>query len=434
MPSITLTRLTGFDRNKKLTLNVERVTLGSEAGCDLRFDPTWDKTVTGRHLTLEYRGGEWWVKDSSKDGTFLDGKKISTEKLSPGAVLELGRGGPKVQLDFTSAAALAPSAPAPAARTSSATVVPPPVSPTLSPPPATSKPAGAAKSGGSGPIIAVAAVLVVALAVAGWFFRDKLGFGQSPEKALAQVAKDHADAVGLVVIVHPKLSDGKPTAMATAWAVAPRVYATNSHVSKPVREVLENGGSAYIVVNRSPDKKIKITRAVVHPRYGKPELNFEGKSHAVAAYDVGLLHTDENAPKVFKLAKRSELEKLDSGYRIGYLGFPMEGMAGGGVEIRSPVATMQSGIITSVTDYWLAQANYEKRLLVQHNLGATGGASGSPIFNAKGEIVAILNAGNIIGSVSFESGTVVRAPSSVMVNFAQRVDLLRDIWPDYPKE
>jgi hypothetical protein len=42
----------------------------------------------------------------------------------------------------------------------------------------------------------------------------------------------------------------------------------------------------------------------------------------------------------------------------------MKGMAGGGVEIRNPVATMQSGIITSVTDYWLAQANYEKRLLV----------------------------------------------------------------------
>ena len=432
MPLITLTRLTGFDRNKKLTLNVERVTLGTDASADLRFDPTWDKTVSGRHLTLEYRGGEWWAKDASKDGTFLDGKKIASEKLSPGAVVELGRGGPKVQLDFTVAVAAAPtaSAPAPAQRTASSAPPPPLASPTPAPKPS----APPAKSGGSGPIIAVAAVLVVLLAVAGWFFRDKLGFGQSPEQALAQVAKEYSDAVGLVVVVHPKLSGGKPTAMATAWAVAPRVYATNSHVSQPVREVLENGGSAYIVVNRSPDKKIKITRAVVHPRYGKPELNFEGKSHAVPAYDVGLLHTDENAPKVFKLAKRSELEKLDSGYRIGYLGFPMEGMAGGGVEIRSPVATMQSGIITSITDYWLAQANFEKRLLVQHNLGATGGASGSPIFNAKGEIVAILNAGNIIGSVSFESGTVVRAPSSVMVNFAQRVDLLRDIWPDYPKE
>lgn len=433
MPSLTLTRLTGFDRNKKLTLNVERVTLGSEAGADLRFDPTWDKTVSSRHVTLEYRNGEWWAKDASKDGTFLDGKKITSEKLSPGAVVELGRGGPKVQVDFVGA--VAPSAPSPAVRASGAPAVPPPVYSPVSSPPSTPQPAASpVRPGGSSPIIAVAAALVIALAVAGWFFRDKLGFGQAPEKALAQVAKDYADAVGLVVVVHPKLSDGKPTAMATAWAIAPRIYATNSHVSDPVREVLEKGGSAYIVVNRSPDKKIKITRAVVHPRYGKPELNFEGKPHAVPAYDVGLLHTDENAPKVFKLAQRRELEKLDSGYRIGYLGFPMEGMAGGGVEIRSPVATMQSGIITSITDYWLAQASYEKRLLVQHNLGATGGASGSPIFNAKGEIVAILNAGNIIGSVSFESGTIVRAPSSVMVNFAQRVDLLRDIWPDYPKD
>jgi hypothetical protein len=41
--------------------------------------------------------------------------------------------------------------------------------------------------------------------------------------------------------------------------------------------------------------KIKITRAIVHPHCGKPELNFEGKPHAVAAYEVGLLHTDENA-------------------------------------------------------------------------------------------------------------------------------------------
>lgn len=62
----------------------------------------------------------------------------------------------------------------------------------------------------------MATVLVVAIAVAGWFFRDQLGFGQSPENALAQVAKDYSDAVGLVVVVHPKLSDGKPTPMATA--------------------------------------------------------------------------------------------------------------------------------------------------------------------------------------------------------------------------
>ncbi|MEY3775517.1 MAG: hypothetical protein RLZZ129_2297, partial [Verrucomicrobiota bacterium] len=58
---------------------------------------------------------------------------------------------------------------------------------------------------------------------------------------------------------------------------------------------------------------------------------------------------------------------------------------------------------------------------------------GSPMFNTRGEVVTILNAGNIIGTIN-RDGNVVRAPSAVMVNCAQRVDLLRDIWPEYPKD
>lgn len=444
MPSLTLTRLTGFDRNKKTSLDQDTVVLGTDASADLRFDPTWDKTVAPRHVTLEHKSGAWWAKDASKDGTFVSGKKITLEKLAPGAVLELGRGGPKVQLDF--APATAATVPAPAAARPVTPVAEPPPMPANVPVPVHAP--AAPKSPGSSSALPVI-LLVVFLALAGvggaaWYFLAGPGarkgdsvagrYGGTPEQALAEVARDHASAVGLVVIVHPRIEGGKPTPMATAWAIAPKVFATNSHVSKPVRDVLANGGSAYVVINRSPDKKLKIVQAVVHPKYEKRELNFEGKEHAVPAYDVGLLYVDEAAPKHFLVARRPELERLDSGYRIGFLGFPMEGMAGGGVEIRSPVATMQSGIVTSVTDYWLAAASYEKRLLVQHNLGATGGASGSPIFNASGEIVAILNAGNIIGSVSFETGQVARAPSGVMVNFAQRVDLLRDIWPAYPKD
>lgn len=441
MPSLILTRLTGFDRNKKTSLEQDTVVLGTDAGADLRFDPTWDKTVAPRHVTLEHKSGAWWAKDASKDGTFVGGKKITLEKLTPGAVLELGRGGPKVQVDFAPAVAAAASGAAPARPV--VPVAEPPPMPAHVPVPA---PPAAPRSSGSNSALPII-LLIVVLALAGigggaWYFlagpgAKKAGapaFGGTPEQALAEVAREYASAVGLVVIVHPRIEGGKPTPMATAWAVGPKIFATNSHVSKPVREVLANGGSAYVVINRSPDKKLKIVQAVVHPKYEKRELNFEGKEHAVPAYDVGLLYVDEPAPKHFRVARRPELERLDSGYRIGFLGFPMEGMAGGGVEIRSPVATMQSGIVTSVTDYWLASASFEKRLLVQHNLGATGGASGSPIFNSSGEIVAILNAGNIIGSVSFETGQVARAPSGVMVNFAQRVDLLRDLWPAYPKD
>jgi hypothetical protein len=431
MPSLTLTRLTGFDRNKKTTLDKSAVTLGTDAGSDLRFDPTWDKTVSPRHATLEYRSGTWWVQDSGKDGTFVGGRKITQEKLNPGEVLELGRGGPKVQVDYAAAPAAAPSAapatPAPATALRSAASTPPPLTP---PTPAPAAATPTKKSGGSGPLIAVAiAVVVILLGTGAWFFRDQLGFGPAPETALAQMAKDYAEAVGLVVVSSPKGPEG----FGTAWAVAPGIYATNSHVSQPIAELLKNGGSAYIAVNRRPDLRLKITRAVVHPRYGKVETDFEGKKQPVLSYDVGLLYVQGEAPKVFRPARKPELEKLDSGYRIGFLGFPMEGMAGNNVDVRNPVATMQSGIITATTDYWLTPAPFERRFSVQHNLGATGGASGSPIFNSRGEVVAILNAGNIIGTISHD-GNVVRAPSAVMVNYAQRVDLLRDIWPEYPKD
>ena len=67
--------------------------------------------------------------------------------------------------------------------------------------------------------------------------------------------------------------------------------------------------------------------------------------------------------------------------------------------------------------------------LVRHNLPATGGASGSPIFLADGSVAAVLNAGNIILAFNpqGDSVTMSRAPSAAGVNYAQRIDILRDL-------
>jgi len=62
-------------------------------------------------------------------------------------------------------------------------------------------------------------------------------------------------------------------------------------------------------------------------------------------------------------------------------------------------------------------------------LGAAGGSSGSPVFNPKGEVIGILSAGNFVGQVNLETGEKTRAPSAVMINFAQRIDILREILP-----
>jgi hypothetical protein len=166
MPSITLTRLTGFDRNKKTPLNQDRVVLGTDAGADLRFDPTWDKTVSARHLTLEFKQGEWWTRDSSKDGTFLGGRKLAEEILTPGAVLELGRGGPKVQVDFVHV----PAAPvAPSVATKPTVVAEPPPLPVTPP-----RAASAGKKGAPvGIFVGAAVVMLAALSAGAWWWQSQ---------------------------------------------------------------------------------------------------------------------------------------------------------------------------------------------------------------------------------------------------------------------
>lgn len=254
-----------------------------------------------------------------------------------------------------------------------------------------------------------------------------LAVASDADEGLVNVVRKYQSAVGLVVTTNR----GEPEGMATAWAIAPSVFATNAHVSQPIGELLQKGGSAYIVLNKSPDRRFRITEAITHPRYLRAGKSFEGRDPAAAPYDVGILKIDGRTDVWFPIANRSELTQLDSGYRIAYLGFPMEGLSGNGVDPRNPVATMQSGIVTSNTDWWQGAGEFENRFLVQHNLGAVGGASGSPIFNPQGEVVALLNAGNIVVTLQYDDNGkpfVARTPSAALINFGQRVDLLSDIY------
>ncbi len=122
-------------------------------------------------------------------------------------------------------------------------------------------------------------------------------------------------------------------------------------------------------------------------------------------------------------------QELGAGTPVAYIGFPMERLEGGNVNIANPLATMQTGIVTSISDYYLEDRGPAENKLIRHNLPATGGASGSPVFLADGRVVATLNAGNI-NAVEYttSSGTSqFRIPSAAQINFAQRIDILDDI-------
>lgn len=248
----------------------------------------------------------------------------------------------------------------------------------------------------------------------------------SADEGLVNSVRNYEKAVALVAFA---LQDGRLVGNGTAWAIGPNTFATNAHVSQPVAEVLAKGGAAYVVLNKDSGQKFRINKAITHPRYQSAPRAADGREAFGLSYDVGLLKIDGETDVWFPVAPAEELRKVDSGYRIAFLGFPMEGLVGGGVNVNNPVATMQSGIITANTDWWMGKGDYDTRLLIQHNLGSTGGASGSPIFNPQGEVIALLNAGNMIGQVimTSEGPSVTRAPSAALVNFGQRVDMLSDL-------
>lgn len=281
---------------------------------------------------------------------------------------------------------------------------------------------------GHGGLLILLLVLIIGGGAAWWFFR---GSGQDTDARMAAAAKELEQGVGLVVLVVPG-EDGNisPRPMATCWAVDEHLMVTNAHVVESVRKCLEHDLDAYVAINRRPDLRLRIVDAWAHPRYGETRRNISGDSSLDFTYDVGLLRIEGEAPATCPVADEAELHRIASGYRVAYLGFPQEGLAGGGLDIHSPVANMQSGIVTAVSDFWQGDAGAEGNVLIRHNLGATGGSSGSPLFNANGEVVGILNGGNITAQVVLAAdgkATVARAPSAAMINFAQRVDLLGEI-------
>lgn len=446
--TIVIRHLTGTQKGKDQVITAQEVSLGTGPGNTVRLDAVWDKGVSPTHARIFRDGaGQWQLEDAgSSTGTFVNGQRVTQRRQVGGSlVIELGHGGPKIEC------LLPPALPASASR-----------------------PAGAGSSGGgAGKFLLIAASLTV-LGIAAWFLINRSSGGDSDER-LQQIAKSYEEGIGLVVIA----TEGKSIPMGTAWAVAPGMFATNAHVAAPVYQAMKQGASAYVAVNKRPDQRFRVQAAIPHPRYFSNEVGMTGKAPVTTPYDVGLLIIEGTASATLRPAATTKLQALDSGHRIAFLGFPMEDLQNGGVDPHNPVATMQSGIVTASTDFWLAKSAFENRRLIQHNLPTVGGSSGSPIFDSDGDVVGILSSGNMIAAMTLDQwvsykqqiekakekalekarksaegqpkekhGTVVaelkatlealdnipiavtelkRAPSAAMVNYAQRIDMLEEL-------
>jgi len=227
------------------------------------------------------------------------------------------------------------------------------------------------------------------------------------------------------------------TPMGTAWVASNNSLATNSHVAQIFNELPENKDLKFVVRSTVPPyKEFNIKKVAMHPAYNAfqeaweeadpQQIQANGSSESVQlipGYDVALLYPDnaDGLAKPLMLASKEELNDLTSGIQVAYIGFPMEGVITQAFTQPSPV--IQVANITSITDFFRGQASFVESQLIQHSLPATGGASGSPIINNKGKVIALLNAGNVTGVD--DNGN--RIASAVAINYAQRVDLLDNL-------
>jgi hypothetical protein len=267
--------------------------------------------------------------------------------------------------------------------------------------------------------IAIGLVTLALIAAAGTLIYDQV------QSARIRARLDRA--AFLVEIRHQP--EGCPDWDATAWPVGRDLLVTNAHVVDGVAP------GTMLVRAPGPDgREYQVIGSVMHPGY-KAFVDFfrhedlikddEGQIEtppAGLAYDVALLRVKGPLPDdaILPLASRSDVQSLQKGTDIESEGYPSQNVSGSSVLGCGATPKWRAGAIESLTDYFSsAQQNPEETLLVTHNIPITCGASGSPVIGPDGKAIAVISA--------FSSTGGVCTPSAVMINYAQRADLVADL-------
>ena len=200
---------------------------------------------------------------------------------------------------------------------------------------------------------------------------------------------------------------------------------TNAHVVQGLEEVLDilsdrnpeavafrsgsmlRGRDAYVI----PDP------GLIHPAYDPTEVVGDTP-------DVGIFFLDDNLSgeeDVLSLIPREHVDGLRIGQPVATLGFPGELEFTGRDADNTVNATFKEGTISALRIRGSGDAEYVQ---VQYNFNATGGTSGSPVFDQYGWVIAI-NSSGIEARVTDTDGDLVRIGVGSL-DFGMRVDAIWD--------
>lgn len=239
----------------------------------------------------------------------------------------------------------------------------------------------------------------------------------SEQERLEEALRSIRDSVWLVY-VKPESADGW---VGTGWTVAKNLIATNAHVVGDVPERLARGEKVTMVAvsDSGMTRQLQLGRAHRHPRWvGNP-------SRPEFFFDVGLFEVvlgDAGRPIV--LATAADLNDLVAPVTVGYVGFPSKGVWKSDRAFHNKQAFV--GQINAIVAVDLVEAESSTDRMVMHNLQTSGGASGSPIVNSHGQVVALLNSGQLFGIATglAADGSSAETPIYSGFNGGVRVDIL----------
>jgi hypothetical protein len=396
----------------RLDARLNRIVFGRRESCDVVFPP--EETIIAReHFALMRKppgpAGHWTIELFGEPFVAVNGVGADPgQGLPPDATFELGRyGGPSFTVHVE---------PDPAADNL-------PLTETQEKEEGARFAAASARSAAAVArriaVVGIAAAIVAAGA-AGYFYWNAPRQGGIGDAVRANLLR----AAFLV-----EAPAGNPEA--TAFPIGPYMLATNSHVG----ELLAKLHPGQQMTVRSPGQNGRIyhvTAAKLHPGYkafstflAQDVLRSKFAQIGVPGYDVAILTVEERLPAdaILQPATTDELRALKPGVELATAGYPCEGVVGCNAQGYGATPEYHTGTVTSLTDFFFLPADFAHSQLIHDSVPAAGGASGSPIVDAGGHVVALLSAGNSYTPAKDQP----RIPSGVLINYAQRVDLLRQL-------
>lgn len=237
-----------------------------------------------------------------------------------------------------------------------------------------------------------------------------------------------------------ELQDGRQIALGTAWTVASGKLATNCHVVDAIIKVRDqtqaDGLFKRLVVlgGANGSKQLEVRAMHKHPGYDAAMLIL-GQLITVPIFDVAIIEVSGDAGAPLPLASDQTLFALQPGDPVGYCGYASENLVGGSDGL--PVRRIDMGTLSAATDIFFRESAAKGLRILHSDLKSAGGGSGSPIINPKGEVIALLSAGDQFYGAALGRG-VKQADGTVQpkiemkripvgFTYGQQVDMLREL-------